>query len=109
MKNIKAKFVVAASLFIILFSSLNFAQPEIERNISKALEQSYNFKWENAEKTLNKLIEKYPSDPRGYHYLSGIYLWYYLGSKDKKYFDTFVDYSDSTIDKAKVDFRCKTR
>ena len=102
MKNIKTKFVVAASLFIILFSSINFAQPEIDKIISKALNQSYNFKWENAEETLNKLIKKYPDDPRGYHYLSEIYLWYYLGSKDKKYFDTFVDYSDTTIDKAKA-------
>ncbi len=101
MKNIRVKFVVGASLFIILLSSFNFAQPEIERNISKALEQSYNFKWEDAEATLNKLIENHPDDPRGYHYLSGIYLWYYLGSKDKKYFDTFVDYSDSAIDRAK--------
>ena len=100
MKNIIFKIAVSASLLVILFTSLNFAQPEIEKNISKALEQSYNFKWEDAEETLNKLIEKYPEDPRGYHYLSGIYLWYYLGSKNKTDYDRFVDYSDTTIDKA---------
>ncbi len=100
MKNIIFKIAVSASLFVILFTSLNFAQPEIEKNISKALEQSYNFKWEDAEETLNNLIEKYPEDPRGYHYLSGIYLWYYLGSKNKTDYDRFVDYSDTTIDKA---------
>ncbi len=100
MKNITIKIAIAVSTFIFLFSSLNVAQPDIERNISKALEQSYNFKWDDAEGTLNKLIEKYPDDPRGYHYISGIYLWYYLGSKDKTDFDLFVDYSDSAIDKA---------
>ncbi len=88
-------------LFVILFNSSNgFAQTEIEKKISTALEQSYNFKWKGAEETLHRIINKYPDDPRGYHYLSGIYLWYYLGSKDKNNFDLFVDYSDSAIEAA---------
>ncbi len=49
---------------------------------------------------LKELMEKYPDDPRGYHFESSIYLWYYLGGKDKNDLDTFEIFSDKAIDKA---------
>ncbi len=85
--------------FIILFSSLLFGQSEIERQIAKGLDACYSFNWDKAEQTFKSMIEKYPDDPRGYHYESSIYLWYYLGGKDKNDLDTFEVYSDEAIEK----------
>jgi len=85
--------------FILLFSSLLSGQSEIERQISKGLDACYNFNWDQAEQTFKSLIKKYPDDPRGYHFESSIYLWYYLGGKDKNDLDTFEVYSDMALEK----------
>ena len=88
-------------IFILIPSSL-FPQKEIEKNINKGLEYSYNFKWEKAGEVFRNIIKKYEDDPRGYHYLSGIYLWYYLSTKDEEDMLAFISYSDSVIEKAEA-------
>jgi TolA-binding protein len=87
------------SLLILISNS--FAQSKIvpEKTILQGLEQSYHFKWDKAEEIFSDMIKKYPERPEGYHYLSGIYVWYYLSSKDKNDLDIFTAYSDTAIEK----------
>jgi hypothetical protein len=93
-------------VFIIIFlsSSPVCAQPQIEKLIRKGLEYNYNFNFKDASEIFQSIIKKYPEDPRGYHYLSSTFLWYYLSNKDEKDFNDFVAYSDLSIDKAKAIF-----
>jgi len=87
--------------FLLIFSCNAIAQVKgiTEKNIMQGLEQSYHFKWEKAEETFKDIIKKYPERPEGYHYLSGIYVWYYLSSKDKNELNIFTAYSDTAIEK----------
>ncbi len=87
---------------IFLFGPIDlFAQNEINTQIKKGLNYSYNFNWNKAEETFQKLIRKYPNDPRGYHYEASVYLWYYLGNKNAEFLKSFVSYSDKAIEKAR--------
>ncbi|HVO76083.1 MAG TPA: hypothetical protein VMT35_18810, partial [Ignavibacteriaceae bacterium] len=95
------KIFLPGLIFIIFF--LNFqaaAQQQIEKLIRKGLEYNYNFNFKEAWETFQTIIKKYPEDPRGYHYLSSTYLWYYLSNKDENDFNDFVSYSDLSIEKA---------
>jgi tetratricopeptide (TPR) repeat protein len=92
----KLKFI---PVFILLFTSLLFCQRDIERQILNGLDACYNFNWDKANRIFQGLIEKYPDDPRGYHFESSIYLWYYLGGKDNNDLDVFEKYSDTALEK----------
>jgi tetratricopeptide (TPR) repeat protein len=97
--------IVAAFLFLMLFCSQiiyskSAADKEIEDLVVKGLDKTYNFKWNDAEQFFKQIINKFPDDPRGYHYQSSVYLWYYLSSKNKKEYNNFLDFSDLTIEKA---------
>ena len=87
--------------FILLFFTLINAQSDIEKGILHGLDNCYNFHWGLATKEFQKVIDKYPDDPRGYHYQSTIYLWYYLSSRSTDDYKNFIKYSDLAIDKAK--------
>ncbi len=76
------------------------AQSGIKSTILKGLDSYYNFNWTQSENTFQNLIDKYPDDPRGYHYMSGIYFWYYFSNKEKDDLNKFLEYSDQAIDKA---------
>jgi TolA-binding protein len=76
------------------------AQSVINRNVKKGLDYGFDFNWDKAEKTYKALIQRYPNDPRGYHYEASIFFWNYLSSQDKKSYNTFIAYSDTAIDKA---------
>ena len=92
--------------FIFLVISLTilsaniFAQADINSSILRGLESIYNFRWTQAELTFQRLIDKYPDDPRGYHYKSSIYFWYYFSTKDKDDLQKFMNYSDEAVEKA---------
>jgi Iml2/Tetratricopeptide repeat protein 39 len=88
---------------IILWQNLAFSSgqvSEIDDVVKSGLSEVYNFDWASAEKSFDEIIKEYPHDPRGYLYKSLIYLWYYLGSKNKSNYDNFVFFSDSAIEKA---------
>jgi hypothetical protein len=91
------------NLLSILFflTSFSFAQSDIEKGVFRGLENCYNFRWTQANYEFQKLIDKYPDDPRGYHYKSTIYLWYYLSSKSTNDYKNFVKYSDLAVEKGK--------
>ncbi|MGA7837112.1 MAG: tetratricopeptide repeat protein [Ignavibacteriaceae bacterium] len=89
-------------VLVFLFGITRIALPQtgIKSTILKGLDSYYNFNWTQSENTFQKLIDKYPDDPRGYHYMSGIYFWYYFSNKDKDDLNKFLEYSDKAIDEA---------
>jgi hypothetical protein len=87
---------------IVFFSVSDFFPQQMEKLISKGLEYNYNFNFEEAKEIFETIIDEYPEDPRGYHYLSSTYLWYYLSNKNEHDFNNFVSYADISIDKAKA-------
>ncbi len=95
-KSVRLSFI----LIIFVFSQGIFAQSEIKNAILRGLDNYYNFKWSQSELTFQRLIDKYPDDPRGYYYKSGIYFWYYFSNKDKADLQKFMEYSDEAIEKA---------
>lgn len=98
MKMVTNKFYIIITL--LFFPSYIFAQSRIpEKNIIQGLEQSYHFNWEKSEEIFRDIIKKYPDRPEGYHFLSSIYVWFYLSSKDKNDLNIFTDYSDSAINR----------
>ncbi len=94
--------VIFSALFLVLISnSLELhAQRNIDNLVLKGLDDAYNFNWTKAENVFQNIIDKYPEDPRGYHYKARVYAWYYLSSKKDSAYQNFVDFSDTTIDKA---------
>ncbi len=94
--------VIFLSITLVLIStSLKlYAQKNINNLVLKGLDDAYNFNWTKAENVFQNIIDKYPEDPRGYHYKARVYAWYYLSSKKDSAYQKFVDFSDTTIDKA---------
>ncbi len=92
--------IVYLFIFLSLLTGNIFAQTYIDNTIRIGLNNIYNFKWAQAESTFQKLIDKYPDDPRGYYYKSSIYFWYFFSSRDKNDLQKFMEYSDEAIEKA---------
>jgi len=87
-------------LFIFSSNLALFSQTHLEYLISQGVELSYNLKLDEAEEIYNKVIEIYPDQPYGYHYIAQNHLWSYLGSKDEGEYGIFISYSDMSITKA---------
>lgn len=86
-------------LFIVLFFTVQvLPQTPIDRQIQVGLDKIYNFNWEAGFESFNSVIDKFPDDPRGYHYKSVIYLWFYLGNLREDNLDSFYHYSDKAIE-----------
>jgi len=79
------------TIIFTFFSSAAFPQ-NVSKDIRTGLELCYNFKWKQAEEIFSTMIKENPENSNGYHFLSGIYLWYYLGNRDKEDFNNFVKY-----------------
>lgn len=94
-------------LFLTLIIFIFFASAVLSQNVTKdikaGLELCYNFKWKQAEEIFSTMIKENPENSNGYHFLSGIYLWYYLGNRDKEDFNNFVKYSDQTLETANAE------
>lgn len=86
-------------LFLLLASRVS-AQNDIAASIYRGLGYSYNFQMKEAEAEFQNIINKYPDDPRGYHYKSSIYLWAFIGNKDQSDYNRFMHLSDIAIEKA---------
>ncbi|RPI59575.1 MAG: DUF3808 domain-containing protein, partial [Ignavibacteriales bacterium] len=59
-------------------------------------------------KAFNTIIKKSPDDPRGYHYKSIIFLWYYLGNLQETNLDSFTYFSDKSLELANLKLTQKT-
>ncbi len=87
------------SLFIIAVCNFTFASSNIDSLIDSGVSSTYNFEFDKAEETWQKLIELFPEDPRGYYYLSQTHLWFYLGSRDEGQLRIFEEYTNITFEK----------
>ena len=90
-------------LFLILISLLissGFSQQVTNKQIQVGLDKIYNFNWDDGFKVFNTIIKKHPQDPRGYHYKSIIFLWYYLGNLNETNLDSFIYFSDKSLELA---------
>jgi tetratricopeptide (TPR) repeat protein len=97
--KISVKIYFYILIFFLTVPSIISSQSLPGAQVLNGLNEAYNFDWQNAKKIFTNLIEKYPDDPRGYHYLARVYSWFYLSGKNKTDYRKFVDYSDTTIDK----------
>jgi tetratricopeptide (TPR) repeat protein len=95
--SLTLKGAVLIFFMILSLSAKAGTEQEIDLLVRKGLEYCYHFQWNKAEKEFDQIIKKYPSDPRGYHYKSGIYLWYFLSSNQEDDLDLFLDNSDKAV------------
>ena len=93
------KLFVILFLFV-LFVSNSFSQQLTDKQIQIGLDKIYNFNWDAGFDAFNSIIKKNPDDPRGYHYKSIIFLWYYLGNLNETNLDSFTYFSDKALELA---------
>jgi len=87
--------------FFFLIFNLGFSSASVlEQKINSGVEAAYNFEFNKASRIFQQIAHNYPKKPEGYHYLSMLYLWYYLGSKNEIEYSTFMRYSDIALDLA---------
>ncbi len=79
-------------IFTFFFSTILFSQ-SADKQIQAIVGKIYNFNFNRAEKELDAFSFKYKSDFRGYYYKSVMHLWYFLGSLNEAYADSFRTYS----------------
>ena len=96
---IMLKYIVV--IFIFLAGTV-FPQQLTDKQIQVGLDKIYNFNWEDGFKAFNSIIKKNPDDPRGYHYKSIIFLWYYLGNLNETNLDSFTYFSDKSLELAEL-------
>ncbi len=93
------------TIFSILFcvSSLSAIQNQTnnyDTRLRKAIDLVFNFKFKEAEETLLELSEQNKTDARPLLYLSNIYVWKFIGDREKNDFEKFENYSKQTITRA---------
>ncbi len=97
------RIIIFAAVFLSCITGVAYAESsEIGKLALKGLDNCYHFRWDEAEKTFDRIIKKYPGDPRGYHYKSTVYLWYYLSTNAKEDYDNFVKYSNLVLEKSEA-------
>lgn len=89
-------------VIILIVASDVFCSQDLDSLKNAGLQQAYLFEFQNAEKTFNNVINKYPANPAGYFHLSQIYLWYYLGSKDQGDLRVFQKFTDIALEKTNI-------
>jgi len=93
----KLKFI---SILFLLLISITFSQQLTDKQIQVGLDKIYNFNWDDGFKAFNSIIKNNPEDPRGYHYKSIIFLWYFLGNLNETNLDSFYYFSDKSLELA---------
>jgi predicted negative regulator of RcsB-dependent stress response len=85
------KYICAVVLFL---NGFYYAQDGLKKLITSGLNYSYNFDLQKAEEIFNEAIDEYPEYPHGYHYISQLKLWSYLGGKDESELESFLTHSE---------------
>lgn len=103
----KKKFVLVVFIFLVNLLLAQTPDKQIQSTVSKI----YNFNFGKANSELDAFSERYPTDYRGYYYKSMMHLWFFLGSLNEAYKDSFDFYSDkvnSIIEKTNSDKQSDT-
>ncbi len=87
-------------LFVLIGINFIYALDK-KATIKKGIELTYSFEFNEAEKLFQKFINENPNEPEGYLYLSQIYAWSYLGSKEENDYTIFTKTIEQSIDKLK--------
>lgn len=87
---------------VIYLEGMLLNNPLVQIEATAAVNDMYNFKFERAENQFNWFKEKYPEHPLPY-FLLGLNEWWKImpNSDIKSYDDTFMNYMDISIEKAK--------
>lgn len=83
-------------IFILISSSVLFSQ-SADKQIQSAVSKIYNFNFAKASKELDEFSLNYRNDPRGYYYKSLMHNWFFLGTLNEAYKDSFRLYADKAI------------
>ena len=89
------KFVI----IFFVFSISAFSQiPRDETEYRKFSEAAYNFDFVKAQEIAADLQKRFPISPLGYHAISQLDVWFYLGSRDENLLRKFFTNSDKTLE-----------
>ncbi len=94
--------ITRSILFLLVLMAFAFSQNsnDYEVNLKQSLDLVFNFKFNEAENHFSELSKLNNNDARPFLYLSNIYVWKYIGDKQKSDFEKFESLSKKTIDKA---------
>jgi len=93
---LKAKLIVFV-FFVTSFSLFS----QVQSLVRKGMNEAYNFQFEAAEKTFNRILEKKPNSPEGYYRIAQMHFWIFLGSRNEGEYQTFIKFAD--IAQQKID------
>ena len=96
------KIIRLITIVLIILIVNGYSQQITNKQIQVGLYKIYNFNWADGFKAFNAIIKKDPDDPRGYHYKSLIFLWYYLGNLNEANLDSFIYFSDKSLELAEI-------
>lgn len=82
------------AIIFTFFLSISLQSQTAERQIQSAIGKIYNFNFTRASDELDAFSKKYPSDHRGYYYKSVMNSWFFLGTLNEAYKDSFEYYSN---------------
>jgi tetratricopeptide (TPR) repeat protein len=91
-------------LLFLVFLSNSFSQNsnDFENNLKQALDLVFNFRFKEAENHLSTLSKIKTDDARPLLYLSNIYVWKFIGDRQKSDFEKFENLSKQTIERAEA-------
>jgi tetratricopeptide (TPR) repeat protein len=94
--------ILRTILYLLVLFSILYSQNsgDYDLNLKQSLDLVFNFKFKEAENHLSTLSKLNGGDARSLLYLSNIYVWKYIGDKQKSDFEKFESLSERTIEKA---------
>lgn len=87
-------------LFVLLITSVNLSA-QVQSLVRKGMNEAYNFQFETAGKTFNRILELKPNSPEGYYRIAQMHFWIYLGSRNEGEYQIFIKFAD--IAQQKID------
>lgn len=87
--------------FVLLIASVSlFGQ--VQSYVRQGMNEAYNFQFESAEKTFNRILEIRPNSPEGYYRIALMHFWIFLGSRDEGEYQVFMKFADLAQQKVDV-------
>lgn len=84
-------------IVLILLFSVSLQSQTADKQIQSAIAKFYNFNFSKAYSELELFSQKYLNDHRGFYYKSVINSWFFLGTLNEAYKDSFEFYSNKAI------------
>lgn len=94
------KISIITCVVVLVNTSIQLAQSDLNSRISIGLESLYNFNFKSANKIFDNIIKIYPDNPGGYYFKSISHLWFFLDNKSETELDYFLSLTDTAIEKA---------